>query len=120
MKISTIPSIKSYYVNVPYESREKLLELRRLVLKHLDGYNEVISYGVPTFIVDSKRAVAIGVDAKKVKLYLIGNQQIFRFENELEKYTHGKTMVGFDVDAELPKPLISKLLRDRLSEVREK
>ena len=110
--------IDGYIASQPDELREKLELMRQTIHKAAPGAIEVISYQMPAF------------KANKVLVYFAGYKNhigfyptssgILNFQKELTSYKTSKGAVQFPHDKPLPLILISKMVKFRLKEDKEK
>ena len=109
--------VQNYYSNTADNSRAQLESLRKIIADLLPSSSEVIHYGIPTFVMDSKNIVGIGGWNDFVSLYPYGSSQITKFANELKVFKTTKGAIQFKLDAPLPKDLIKKIVKDRLKDL---
>jgi uncharacterized protein YdhG (YjbR/CyaY superfamily) len=106
--------IKNYYSSRPKEALPKLKELEGIIGSILKNYEVILDYGVPTFVFEDKKIVAVGSYKEFVSLYPLGRELINKYKNEMKQYTTRASTVQFPLDKPLPKELITKIVKDRL------
>lgn len=110
-------TVDEYEAQVPGNAREKFKELRALVQKTIPHASEVISYAIPAYKVDDKRAVVyISGWKDHVAMYPIPHDEKLR--KDLKPYIKGKGTLWFMLDEPLPKTLL-KTVVEALAKTRE-
>lgn len=109
--------LQNYYSNIPKSSKAQLESLRKIIVDLLPSSSEVIHYGIPTFVIDSKNIVGIGGWNNFVSLYPYGSALITKFKNDLKSLKTTKGAIQFKLDKPLPKGLIKKIVKDRLKDL---
>lgn len=98
-------TVDEYETTVPDVAREKFKELRALVQETIPYANEVISYAIPAYKVNDRRAVVyISGWKDHVALYPVPHDVTLR--KELEPYIKGKGTLWFSLDEPLPTKLV--------------
>ncbi|MHB8511804.1 MAG: iron chaperone [Actinomycetota bacterium] len=64
-----ILTVEEYYERASAESKKQLLALRSIIQKLLRGSEEVISYQIPTFVLQGKKVVGIAAFKHHVSLF---------------------------------------------------
>ena len=106
--------LKDYYSKVPKESLVRLKELETIIGNVLKSYELVLSYGVPTFVQNSKKIVGIGGYKEFVSLYPLGHELIEKHSQELKNYKTSKGAIQFPHNTPLPKYTIKNIVLDRI------
>jgi len=106
--------LKNYYQTRPKEALPKLKELEEIIGNILKNYEVILDYGVPTFICDGKKVVAVGSYKEFVSLYPLGRELITKYKAEMKDYKTRASTVQFPLDKPLPKDLITKIVKDRI------
>ena len=94
-----------------------MLEMRTRILEIVPDAIEVISYGMPAFKVGDHVVAGLLANKKHVGYYPFSGSILQLFSNELEKYSCTKSAIHVPIDKPLPKTLIKKLIKARLSQV---
>ena len=118
-KDTAIPkSFEEYFFRFPAEVQVKLEELRQTISKAAPGAEEVISYKMPAF---KYHGMLIYFAAYKnhIGFYATPTGHT-AFKKELSVYKEGKGSVQFPLDQPLPLGLVSKIVKFRVKENREK
>ena len=101
------------------EQRKILAELRDHIASKLPNAEQVIKYGIPTFLIEG--VAIIGFDAFKSHNSIFPYSGSFngRLKKDLEKYVQTKGSIHFDVEKSIPKPLINKILAERIKQIND-
>jgi uncharacterized protein YdhG (YjbR/CyaY superfamily) len=96
------------------EQRRTLEAVRRTILESLSGANEVIKYGIPTFVIEG--VAVIGLDGYKNhnSLFPYGSAINLIFEKELSSFVKTKGSIHFSKERPFPKTLLKKIIRERI------
>lgn len=99
------------------DQRKILTDLREHVVSKLPNSQQVIKYGIPTFLIEG--VPVIGFDGFKSHNSIFPYSGSFnsRLKKELEKYVLTKGSIHFDVEKSIPKPLINKILSERIKQL---
>lgn len=99
------------------EQRKILLELRDHIAGKLPESEQVIKYGIPTFLIEG--VAIIGFDGFKSHNSIFPYSGSFnsRLKAELKEYEQTKGSIHFDKDKSIPKPLINKILAKRIEQI---
>jgi len=94
-----------------------LVDLCDHVASKLPNAEQVIKYGIPTFLIEG--VPVIGFDGYKSHNSIFPYSGSFnnRLEKELEKYEQTKGSIHFDLDKSIPKPLINKILIEKVNQI---
>jgi len=106
--------IEAYIQGFEGIKRVKLEEIHALIREEASGATEKMSYGMPTFYL-YENLVHFATQAKHMGFYPTPSG-ITAFEAELGSYRYSKGAIQFPYDEPLPKALIRKVVRFRLSE----
>lgn len=113
----TIPVNYEEYVQ-PLESatREKLDQLRTIILAAAPEIKERIAWKTPTYYYHDKYLVQIAAVKHGVAFYTSPETKA-SFAEELEPYKQtSKNAVHFQLDQELPTDLVRRMVRSRMAE----
>lgn len=118
-KDTAIPkSFEEYFFRFPAEVQVKLEELRQTISKAAPGAEEVISYKMPAFKYHGM-LVYFAAYKNHIGFYATPTGHT-AFKKELSVYKEGKGSVQFPLDQPLPLGLVSKIVKLRVKENREK
>jgi len=111
-------SIDQYIASFPPETRVLLEQMRTIIRKAAPQAEEVISYQMPAYKQDGMLVYFAGYP-KHIGFYPTGSG-IAAFKKEIAAYKNSKGAVQFPLDKRLPAGLITKMVKFKLKENREK
>jgi uncharacterized protein YdhG (YjbR/CyaY superfamily) len=108
--------IDQYLADLEDPKRSTLLRLRQTILEVVPEAQEGISYQVPAFRVDGKVIAGFAVFKNHLS-YLSHSGSVFPLlRDEVASYKTSKGALQFTVDTPLPKHLVERLIRVRVSQ----
>ena len=93
-----------------------MLAMRKAILEIIPRAEEVISYGMPAFKVNGNIVAGLLSNKNHVGYYPFSGSVLHLFPKELSKYSTTKSAIHIPIDKTLPKGLIAKLIRARISQ----
>lgn len=111
-------SIDNYILGFPKETQEILQQVRSTISKAAPEAEETINYGIPTFTLKGNLVHFAGY--KNHIGFYPAPSGIETFKKELSIYKGAKGSVQFPIDKPMPLALISKIVKFRVKENREK
>lgn len=111
-------SVDEYIARFQSEVQENLERLRAIVRELAPDAVEELAYGLPGYKLNGKPLVYFGGYAKHIGLYATPSGHD-AFKDDLAKYKQGKGSVQFPLKDPLPFPLIERIVRFRVDEVRD-
>ncbi len=101
------------------EQKRILTELRDQIAEKLPSSEQVIKYGIPTFLIEG--VPVIGFDGFKSHNSIFPYSGSFnsRLRKELEKYVQTKGSIHFEVRKAIPKSLVNKILAERMRQIND-
>ena len=110
-------TISGYIDQAPSEAQKKLWELYEILKKVAPKAKEAIKWGSPVF---EESRILFAFSAFKSHLNFMPTASSLKpFKAELAAYKTGKDTIQFTYDKPLPKLLIRKIAKHRVTEVRE-
>jgi uncharacterized protein YdhG (YjbR/CyaY superfamily) len=99
------------------EQRKILMLLRDEIASELPVAEQVIKYGIPTFLIGG--VPVIGFDGYKNHNSIFPYSGSFnvRLKKDLEKYVQTKGSIHFELGSIFPKSLLKKILKERISQI---
>ncbi len=98
--------VDAYIAGFPPDVRDRLTQLRRVIVDHLPGSEETIRYGMPAVMLGGRYGLHFAGWKKHIALYPVP-----RFEEHLESrvapYRSGKDTVQFPHSKDLPYDLVA-------------
>lgn len=111
-------AIDLYIAKFPKEVQLRLKEMRAIIRKAAPKAEEVISYGMPAYKIQSVLVYFAGYK-KHIGFYPTG-EGIKAFEDQLGKFKWSKGAVQFPLDKKLPAGLITAIVKYRIRSDAEK
>ena len=111
-------SVAEYFDAQPELTKQALLELKECILKAEPKATELFNYNIPAYalIEGGKREQQIIIAGYKKHVGLYPHPTtIEKFDRELSAYKKGKGSVQFPLDKPLPKDLIIKMIKYRMT-----
>jgi uncharacterized protein YdhG (YjbR/CyaY superfamily) len=99
--------------------RKILVDLRDYIESRLPTSEQVIKYGIPTFLIEG--VPVIGFDGFKNHNSIFPYSDSFnpRLKEELKKYEQTKGSIHFELEKSIPKPLVKKILDERIKQIND-
>lgn len=121
MKMQNFKTVAEYMKNVEKEHKGVAQTLRETINKLVPKGEEAIRYGMPTVRLNGKNFLHYAVQKKHIGFYPAPSG-VKAFEEELKKkgFKYSKGAIQFPLDQKLPLPLITKIVKFRLKEEKEK
>jgi uncharacterized protein YdhG (YjbR/CyaY superfamily) len=99
------------------DQRKILTELRNYISSRLPHAEQVIKYGIPTFLIGGVPVIGFDGFKNHNSIFPYSGSLNARLKNELAKYEQTKGSIHFEAGMSIPKPLIVKILRERISQI---
>lgn len=119
-KTAATRTIDDYLSRVPEDKRAALEKVRSVIRKAAPKATECISYGIPCLKVEGHPLVGFGAAKAHCAFYLMSAALMEGHAKALEKYETSKGTIRFDAAQPLPATLVSRLVKARLAEVKER
>lgn len=114
MKSKIPKSIDEYIENFPEETQIILQKIRKMIQKEVPEATEVISYAMPTFVLNGT-LVHFAAYPKHIGFYALPSGNL-AFQKEISKYKFGKGSIQFPLNEPIPYVLVKKIVKFRVSE----
>jgi uncharacterized protein YdhG (YjbR/CyaY superfamily) len=101
------------------ETQQILTDVRKTIKAAAPGAEEMISYGMPAYKYMNRPLVYFAAYEKHIGFYATPTGHA-AFKKELSVYKQGKGSVQFPFDKPVPLKLITKIVKFRVKENREK
>lgn len=111
-------NIDEYVACFPKDVQDILQKIRGIIRKAAPDAEEAIKYQIPTFVLNGN-LVHFAAFQKHIGFYPTPSG-IDQFKHELSVYKSAKGSVQFPLDAPIPFSLITKIVKFRVKETREK
>ena len=112
-------NIDDYIATFPKDIQQNLEQIREIIKKAAPDVEETISYAIPTFTLNGEYVVYFAGYKNHISLYPAPRQND-AFKKELSVYKGGKGTVQFPLDKPIPISLITKIVKFRVKETKEK
>jgi uncharacterized protein YdhG (YjbR/CyaY superfamily) len=101
------------------EQKKILSDLRSHIASKLPTAEQVIKYGIPTFLIEG--VPVIGFDGYKAHNSIFPYSGSFnaRLKKDLEKYVQTKGSIHFEDGKSIPKPLVNKILVEKIQQIND-
>lgn len=111
--------ITAHLRKLPPEQRKILLNLRDHIASKLPTAEQVIKYGIPTFVIEG--VPVLGFDGYKNHNSIFPYNGSFntRLKKDLEKYEQTKGSIHFEGGKSIPKPLVNKILAEKIQQIND-
>jgi uncharacterized protein YdhG (YjbR/CyaY superfamily) len=111
-------TIDQYIQQFPEDIREKLTELRNVILNAAPEVTERISYKMPAFHW-KENLIYFAVYKNHIGIYPTSKPMI-HFKQELKNYKSSKGAFQIPLNQEIPKGLIEKIVTFRVESIKQK
>jgi uncharacterized protein YdhG (YjbR/CyaY superfamily) len=118
-KTKRVAGFEAYLAALPKDKRDALERLRRVIRSAAPGAIEVISYAIPAFTYNGRSLVSMAAWKDHCSLYVQSYAALREFASEIKEYRTEKGTLSFTLDAPLPDALVRKLVRARMTEVKQ-
>ncbi len=111
--------VTAHLKKLPLEQRKILSVLRDHIASKLPAAEQVIKYGIPTFLIEG--VPVIGFDGYKNHNSIFPYSGSFnsRLKKDLEKYVQTKGSIHFEGGKSIPKPLVNKILAEKIQQIND-
>ncbi len=110
--ISQAPDVTTYIQEAPENRRQSLTTLRELCLDTLDGYEESMEYGMPSYKKDGIVEVAFASQKNYISLYILKQEVMDAQRDLLQGLNCGKGCIRYTRPAKMDFDVIETLLRE--------
>lgn len=113
-------SVDEYIASQPEAVQHILERVRSAIRQALPGAEEVISYKMAAYKLDSDPVLYFAGWKKHYSLYPASERLIAAFQNELASYEVNKGTIRFPLSESVPVKLIGRIAKFRAKEVAER
>jgi uncharacterized protein YdhG (YjbR/CyaY superfamily) len=111
--------LRAYFARLDRSARRSLKELRQTIKSVAPGTTDAMSYGIPALRLEGRIFVWYAAWTNHLSLYPMGTRVIRAHAKALEGYQTSKGTLRFPLGQPLPTPLIKRLVKARLAELRK-
>ncbi len=109
---SKAENVAAYMEEIPAERRVALERLRALCLEALEGFEESMAYGMPSYSRDGVPEVAWNSQKQYISLYILRKEVLDSHRDAFPKSNIGKGCIRFRNPATIPFDTVTQLLTD--------
>ncbi|MDO8645287.1 MAG: DUF1801 domain-containing protein [Candidatus Planktophila sp.] len=99
------------------DQRKILTDLRDHIASKLPTSEQVIKYGIPTFLIEGVPVVGFDGYKNHNSIFPYSGSFNIRLKKELEKYEQTKSSIHFEVGKKIPKPLINRIISEKIKQI---
>ena len=100
--------------------RKSLQAIREQISAELPDAQEIIKYGIPTFVIEGVPILGFNGYKKHNSLFPYSGSVTPRLEKELAGYEQTKGSIHFEIDEPSPKALLKKIIKAKFAQLAEK
>ena len=97
--------------------RKILVDLRDYIESRLPSSEQVIKYGIPTFLIAGVPVLGFDGYMNHNSIFPYSGSFTARLKEDLAKYEQTKGSIHFEVEKSIPKPLVKKILDERIKQI---
>jgi uncharacterized protein YdhG (YjbR/CyaY superfamily) len=116
MARTNFTSVDHYIASQPEATRRSLARVRATIRKAVPGAEELISYGIPAYKLDSRPVLYFAGWTHHYSLYPSTPGVVAAFSDDLARYEVSKGTIRFPLSEPVPLKLIAAIARFRAKE----
>lgn len=109
-------SVANAYNQAPLSHRATMLEMRERILSVIPEAQEVMKYGMPTFVHQGTAVAGLLANKNHIGFYPYSGSVVARLPEITSRYSTTKAAIHIPIDVPMPKTLIRLVLRTRISD----
>jgi uncharacterized protein YdhG (YjbR/CyaY superfamily) len=110
----TAAQVNAHLKKFTPEQRKILTTLRDQIAAEFPFAEQVIKYGIPTFVIEGVPVIGFDGYKKHNSIFPYSGSFNSRLAKELEKFEQTKGSIHFDLKKPFPKPLLKKILKEKI------
>lgn len=107
--------VSSYFAKSTSEAKKTLLEMRRMILDVIPEAEEVMKYGMPTFIYQGNAVAGIMAHKNHIGYYPYSGSVLKNFPEITAQYKTTRGALHIPFGKPLPKTTVKKLIKARIA-----
>ncbi|GAA1681630.1 DUF1801 domain-containing protein [Glycomyces endophyticus] len=111
MVSSAAETVDAYLAELPDGRREAVTAIREVMRAELDGFEEVMAYGMPCYARDGETEVGFASQKRYISVYLLRPDLKDLFADRLAGHDMGKGCLRFSSPAKVDLDLVRDLAR---------
>ena len=108
-------AVAAYYSEIKEPHRETLLEMRARILDVVPDAEEIMKYGMPTFVIDEIAFAGLLANKQHIGYYPYSGSVLNDFPEICEKYKTTKGALHIPIGKPMLKSEVKKLIKARLA-----
>jgi uncharacterized protein YdhG (YjbR/CyaY superfamily) len=112
--------VASYLAALPPDARKKLKQVRAVIRAAAPRAAEAFSYRIPGFRIDDQPLVWYAAFTHHYSMYPIGAAITRSLAKDVDGYETSKGTIRFPLQEPVPVALVTKLVKARLAQVRQR
>src|SRR5579872_881000 len=113
-------SVDEYIAARPEAVRGILERVRSTIRRAVPGAQEVISYNMPTYLLNGERLLYFAVWKQHYSLYAATQQVVAAFQDELASYEIDRGTIRFSLSEPVPAKLLGRIAKFRAKEIAQR
>ena len=113
-------SVDEYIAAQPEAVRGILERVRSTICRAVPGAQEVISYKMPTYLLNGQRLLYFAVWKQHYSIYAATQQVVAAFQDELASYEIDRGTIRFSLSEPVPAKLIGRIAKFRAKEIAQR
>jgi uncharacterized protein YdhG (YjbR/CyaY superfamily) len=110
---SKAKNVDAYLKEVPEERHDSLAQLRKLCLELLDGYEESMEYGMPSYKKSGGEIeVAFASQKNYISFYVLKEEVLNKYRDDLKGLNVGKGCIRYSKPEKINFEVVKKLLSE--------
>ena len=101
------------------DQRRVLSELRDQIVAKLPTAEQVIKYGIPTFLIEGVSVIGFDGFKNHNSIFPYSGSFNSRLKKDLERFEQTKGSIHFELGKAIPKPLVNKILDERIRQIND-
>ena len=115
----TSAQVAAHFKKFSPDQRKVLSELRDQIVVKLPTAEQVIKYGIPTFLIDGVSVIGFDGFKNHNSIFPYSGSFNSRLKKDLEKFEQTKSSIHFELGKAIPKTLVNKILEERIRQIND-